>query len=253
MQRPQPPTRRRTFELGVATLVGLLTFSIPFLLIEAGRESHPELRVVNVGGRLSTFVMLDDARVLVMNVSDPRDANALLGRIRRPWDAGPSALVSSASPSAGAALLSTLEQTEPLQVIILGLPGAEPEWTAIERLCAERGVQLDYVSRSGTVRHAQAELWFESGDSAAVIVRAGGINIAIGLGGEYLSTQAAVVISDAEPPSSPHTRLLIRSEALTGPPVAVTELLVDRDQSISLVLEPFRVVARGGTVRQPPD
>jgi hypothetical protein len=253
VQTSQCPARRWiTFELASAALVGLLTFGIPLLLVEARRASHPELRVVEVGGRLSTYIMLDDARVLIINVSDPRDAHALLGRIRRPWEPGPSAIVASASGDSAAALLSTIEQTEPAQVIILGLPGAEPEWTILERACEQRAIELEYVPAIGVIRHQQADLSIESGERAAVVVSVDAISVVIGLGDQYPSARAAVVVSDTEPPAAVHASLLVRSQPLTQGAAGATELLVERNQSITLVIEPDRIVARGGEVRQPP-
>lgn len=242
-------------ELLVAVLAGLATLSLPLAVLSWTASSPPEVAIVSGSGRISAFVVSDELRLLALTAVDPREVQALLGRIRRPWEAGPTVLVlSAANDPEASGVWAALQLTDMDQVIVVGLPGAHPTWTAVERHCDAHAIQLDYVPERATVALEGMLLVLQAagedgGD--ALLVRAGRLNIAIALDGKFPKEPAGVVISNGEPglrlkPDA----LLIRSEQLIQPIPGTTELALGRNGTATLLLDGDGVRVRGGDVRR---
>jgi hypothetical protein len=237
-------------------LAGLATFGLPLAVLSWTAASPPEVKVVSNNGRLSAFIVSDGLRLLALTEVDPREVQWLLGNVRRPWEAGPSTLaVSAANDPRASGLWAALQQTDVKQVIVVGLPGADPTWTAVERHCEQHGIRLDYVAARATIDAEDMLLVLLHGDEQAggdsLLLRSGQLNIAIALDSSYPSDAAGIVIANGAPSAEvPQPDLLIRSEWLTQPLPQTTELALGRSGTVSLLLEDDRVRVRGGSPRQ---
>lgn len=243
-------------EFLVAVLAGLATFAVPLAVLSWTAAPPPEIKIVSGSGRISAYVVNDELRLLALTAVDPREVQALLGRIRRPWQDGPAVLVlSAANDPEASGVWAALQLTDLDQVIVVGLPGAHPTWTAVERHCDAHAIQLDYVPERATVTLDGLLLVLQAGDEDdggdALLVRAGRLNIAIALDGKFPKGPAGVVISNGEPglrlkPDA----LLIRNEPLVQVVPGTTELALGRNGTATLLFDGTGVRVRGGDVRR---
>lgn len=244
-------------ELLVAALAAIVVFSVPLAVRSAMAEPVSEVKVVGMDGRLSAYVVTDQVRLLTLNVRDPRDAQALLGRIRQPWEPGPSVLVvSAANDERAVGVWTAMNQTQPSQIIVVGLPGADPAWTALERSCTERGIHLDYVAERSTVEVGELELIVQRGDDAtgdALILRSGQTNIAIALDGGFPDGSSSVVVANGEPARNARPpSLIVRTDVYDSLGAGSTQLVTGRNGTVTLLLEDERIRIRGGSLQSPP-
>jgi hypothetical protein len=235
-----------------------MTFGLPLAVLSWTQESRPEVTVDSNDGRLSAFIVSGEVRLLALTETDPREVQWLLGRIRRPWEAGPSTLVvSAANDPQASGIWAALQQTDADQVIVVGLPGAEPTWTAVERHCEQHDIRLDYVPDRATIEVEGLQLVVQrgggDGGGEALLLRTDQLNIAIALDGGMPNVSARIVIANGVPgEDAQRPALLIRSQWLTHALPGVTELAVGRTGTVSLTLGDGEVHVRGGTPRQSP-
>src|SRR4051794_31220934 len=112
--------------------MALLVFGVPYGALTLSTKPEPELRVIRTGDTLGGLLIDGQARMLILGTGDPREANAALGRLAGPLEDSVTTLVAAADDKIVAGLFEALQQSSPAQVLILGVPGADPTWAAIE-------------------------------------------------------------------------------------------------------------------------
>jgi hypothetical protein len=149
--------RVRRFANPHRELISITLISIAAAVILAGlvNRIQPDERVVvgNTGGTLTTLIELQEARILVGAGPSRSHSADLLGRTTRPWDRDIELLILPGWDDhhvSGA--LGLLERRTVNGIAIVGLPGAEPLWTILEREAESRGVELTYIDRASQLK-----------------------------------------------------------------------------------------------------
>lgn len=240
----------------VTCATSLLVVLVPLLVLELVAKDEPELRVVETGDRFSALLVAGDTRMLLVNTGDRTQARALLGRIARPWEPGPSAIVAPASDHVAIGVWEVLLRTEPKQLLVAGLPGADPTWHAIERHCRQHDISIDYLSSTASIEGTPLDIDLfvpgqEPGQHALTIRRAG-LVIALPLDESPATPASQVLVSNAARHRTTSQGIAIRGDGAPASPSGNTLIAGDREV-VRLVIEQGRVRIRGGTLLQAGD
>ena len=144
----------------VAACVGVL-LGLGLYWITQGHDRGAELRVAASNRALSVLIADGEQRVLVLNATGPQDARAVIGLLVQPWERDPSTLIVSADQDNEEAIWEALQRLSLQQAIVVGAPGADPDWIEIERYCRDNGIELSYVGVSTTVQMTRFLLTIE--------------------------------------------------------------------------------------------
>jgi hypothetical protein len=234
---------------GIVT--GLLVFSVPYVATNALADPSPELRAIRAGDGLAMLLRDDEARILILNTGDPQEAIAALGRLSGPLDADVTTLLSAADDALVAALYEVLLRTSPGQVILLGVPGADPTWTALEAECKRRGIALDYVSGSARVSTTRLQLVLDGPSldgegSAMVTILRGATGVAVAFGTPPPSRQGHVLVT-MDGTAEGFAAIVTPREGRG----AAARIVIGRRDRVRIVLEQDEVRVFGGSLRDP--
>lgn len=234
-------------------LAGLLTFGMPFLLLEWLTDDPPVVRVARTGGQLSALVADGDTRVLVVNADDREELRAALGKFGRPWEPRPRLLIAPPDDAAAVGLWEALQTTDPERVVVTGVPGADPLWAAIERRCRDAGIELTWLTDRLVVDTARLRLTIfgtapDTRAGSAVVVRRGGANVVLALDEREQRVAGQVLVTSAEEPRT--TADVVVTSRSEPHELTRDEVVVGRDV-VELVLDAQRVRVFGGTHRGP--
>jgi hypothetical protein len=229
-------------------------FVVPMTVVGWLDNPPPEVRVLDTADQLSTLVVDDDARILVVNTSDREAAAAFLGRIAQPWEQKPQTIVASSSDDAALGLWEALQRLEPSSVIIAGIPGAEPLWSAIEAECANRRIDLRYVADRAVIATDRLNLTVfgappETSTGRGVVVRRGSVSLVIALDAIPPRVEAHTLIFNGDPAPTTPDLLLTSDDTSRTPPQH--EVLVGDLNAVRLVIEEDAVRVFGGILRSP--
>ncbi len=182
---------------------GAIIFLGIFSILEVLHEDQPHLRIGETDGRVSGLIVTDDTRLLILNTEDRAEARSFAGRMARPWEPDPSAVLVSAADYAASGLWEYLQVAEPNQVVIAGLPGSDVVWEAALDLCASRNISVDFVTHSSTISiepFTVTVLSAKPGDplSAAVVIRRDSANVFLRLDGDPANVQSQLTIGDSQ-------------------------------------------------------
>ncbi len=248
----RPTIRRHDWLLaGVAAFV---VFIVPMTVVGWLNDPQPEIRVLETDERLSTLVIDDDARILIVNTSNREAAGAFLGRIAQPWEPKPQTIVAAASDEAAIGVWEALQRIDPISVVIAGIPGADPLWSAIEAECASRQIDLRYVTDRATITTDRLHLTVfgappETDTGRGVVIRRDTVSILIALDAVPPRVDAQALIFNGDPaPATPD--LVVTSDDSPRTP-SHHEVLVGDLRAVRLVIEEDAVRVFGGVLRPP--
>jgi hypothetical protein len=248
----RPAIRRHEWLL--AGIAALVVFVVPITVVGWLDDPQPEIRVLDTDQRLSTLVVDDDARILIINTDNREAAGAFLGRIAQPWEPKPQTIVASASDDAAIGVWEALMRLEPSSLVIAGVPGADPLWSAIEAECTRRQIDLRYVADRAVIETDHLNLTVfgappESDAGRGVAVRRGSVSIVVALDAVAPQIDAQALIFNGDPsPATPDLQITSDDSPRTPPQ---HELLVDDRRAARLVIEEDAVRAFGGVLRPP--
>jgi hypothetical protein len=248
----EPPARA----LWVAALAAFaLVFFGPLIALAAVSDDPPSVRVFQTDGRVSALVADGGLRVLILNSTDPRTANAALGEAR-PWEPGPDVIVAPSTDDVATGLLSAIRASSPQSVIIAGLPGAGTLWHALERECESRGIDVTYTVGSTSIVGERVTLTVfgiedDEDEGRAVIVRrtAGGASVAIALDRGLPRVRSHVVVTTGDA-DAVNADLIVTTDD-DARPVRQPELALGFRERARLLLNADAVEVFGGTFRGP--
>ncbi len=248
----RPSIRRHEWLL--AGITALVVFVVPMTVISWLDDPQPEIRVLETSGRLSALIVDEDSRILIVNTHDREAAGAFLGRIAQPWESQPRTIVASSDDGAAIGVWEALQRLEPSSVVIAGIPGADPLWSAIEAECTRREIDLRYVADRAFVAMHRLNLTIfgsSSGSEAGrgVVIRRGGVSVIVALDAVPPPVEGQTLIFNGDPsPATPD--LVITSENSPRTPPR-HEVLVDDRSATRLVIDEDAVRVFGGTLRSP--
>lgn len=235
-------------------LVGLVVFLTPLVILETLADHPPEIRVTSTGQRFSALVVSGDQSILLMNSMRPDEAISALGRLRRPWEPRPSIVIAPATDDAAPGLIEAIHLLDAERVVIAGLPGADPSWSRIERLCREREIELvfldDYMRiDAGSISLSILAPGSQGDGLSELIISRNGLQVAIGMGPQVPRTlaQIAVLNGDVQVASSIGPVVVQGSWAeqnLGGG----SRLSVENQEVVTVLLEEDRLRVKGGQV-----
>jgi RNase P/RNase MRP subunit p29 len=252
-----PAQRRR--DRTVAWLAGIVALvvgaAVPISIVLALAEDPLELRVFTTGDALSTLIVDGDVRVLVINSDDREATSAALGTMARPWEPRPRVLIAPAEDRAATGLWEALARSEPDAVIIAGLPGADPIWSAIEDECVARGIELRFVAGTLDIatEHLEVSIFGQTPDAkegSSVVVRHEGVNMLLSLLGTGVRVEAQVVVGSAPSPDNGVAVLVTTHPVATD--VEYAQIIVSEREIIHMRLDGRRVRIEGGTLMYQP-
>ena len=243
----------------VGALVGLLVFLAPLTILEAVAEDPPEIRFTPTGDRFSALVASGDQSILVINSNRADEATSALGRLRRPWEPRPQTIVAPSADDAAAGVLQAAALLTPERVIIAGLPGADPAWSRLERLCRDEGIELvfaaDYLRiEAGDIAISILTSHSQEGNEPELVISGNGLHVALGLGVQPPSTPAHIaVVNGTAAPDSTGSSVIIQSSWMHQENDVGTRLLANRQEVVTILVEENKLRVRGGQVIARPD
>jgi hypothetical protein len=234
-------------------VVALLVFLIPVALLDWTSDTPPEIRIIETRGRLSSLIVDGEARMLVIDSTDREVARAAAGSLSAPWEARPTIVIASSDDRAATGLWEILQGSTPRRLLISGVPGAHALWAEIERECARRGVELNYVTSHASVQTERLTILVtgvepERPGPLAVVVRRGGANVVIALDGGSPPIPGQVLVTSGDGLRSPADLVVTPRRAVRQP--GHHELLVGRGEQVRLILEADAIRAQGGEARR---
>jgi hypothetical protein len=236
--------------LGV--LAAALVCAVPLYVMARAAPHEPEARVLATGEQLSALIADGDARVLIINARDRTVARSALGRLTRPWEPAITTLVAPADDAAAPGLLEALLRTQPSTVIVVNVPGADPTWAEIERICRERAIAFTIVADEARVATGKLNLTFLAGgaanDSGAVIAQRGDVSVLFALGHSPVSANGQLLISNRAPSDGSATVAQLTSDPHAG---ATVRVVVDDQRPIRVMIELNRLRVGGGARLDP--
>jgi hypothetical protein len=254
VSQPAASGRPRRLEWLLAGLAALVVFTVPMTVIGWLDNPAPEVRVLASPERLSALVIDGDARVLIVNTDDREGAVALLGRIAQPWETKPVTVIAPAEDGAAIGLWEVLQRLDPVSVVVAGVPGADPLWSAIDAECARRGIDLRYISDRASLPIDRIELMVfgvppEQAGTPGVVIHRGDVSVAVAFDATPPPVEAQALVLNGDPaPATPD--LLVTSDDSPRSP-ARHELLVGDLRYARLVIEEDAVRVFGGVLRSP--
>lgn len=251
--RAARPTIRR-HEWLLAGIAALVVFIVPMTVVGWLDDPQPEIRVLETDARLSTLVIDDDVRILIINTDNREAAGAFLGRIAQPWEPKPQTIIAAASDEAAIGVWEALQRLDPSSVIIAGIPGADPLWSAIEAECTRRQVDLRYVADRAAIATDRLSLTIfgappEIDSGRGVVVRRGNASVLVALDAVPPRVEGQALIFNGDPAPATPDLLVTSDDRPRTPPQH--ELLVNDRRAARLVIEEDAVRVFGGVLRPP--
>jgi hypothetical protein len=235
----------------VGILAAVLVCGAPLYAIARTAPHEPELRVLATGNQLSTLLADGDARVLIVNTRDRSAARSALGRLTRPWEPAINTLVAPAADGAAPGLLEALERTLPSAVVVVGVPGADPTWAAVERICRDRAVAYTIVTDAAQVTTDNLRLTFLAGATApggGVIVQRADVAVVIALSANPVAANGQLLISTGTPGAEDAYSVQLTSDPQAG---HTQRVVVGETRPIRVTIEAERLRVGGGTRLDP--
>jgi len=248
----RPEIRRHDWLL--AGIVALVAFIIPMTVVGWLNDPQPEIRVLETDEQPSTLIVDNDARILIINTSNREAAGAFLGRIAQPWEPQPQTIVATSSEDAAIGIWEVLQRLEPSSVVIAGIPGADPLWSAIEAECTRRQIDLRYISDRSTIATDRLNLTIfgtppETETGRGIVVRRGHVSVVIALDTTPPQLDAQALIMTGDPaPATPD--LQVTSDDSPRTPKH-HEVLVKDLHAVRLLIDEDAVRVFGGVLRSP--
>jgi hypothetical protein len=231
----------------ISCLAAIVVFAAPLLVAGAVTESASELRLVRTGDNISALIITGNERILLINSDDRTATRSAIGRLARPWEPVTKTLIAPADDAAAVGLWEALRDPRIRQAIIVGTPGSDPIWSRIERECAQRSVELEYVSTLSHVELTGAALTIEP-DGMTVRVHSGGGAVAIALANLPVGLAANVaIVNDL-------TRLPLEVDLVVAPSFSDEDLetpivrMNDRE-IVRIRFEPATLRVQGGSLQ----
>lgn len=228
----------------IGGLAALFVFSIPLIVSNATASHDPEIRAIRSGRHFAALIVTDSGRVLFVNSDDRRVTRSLVGRLARPWESDAATVIAPAQDRTAVGLYETMQHPAITQVIVLGLPGADPIWSAIERDSATRGIDVHFLATESRIETLPVTLDLGPSDDdhdAYIAVSHGSTLVGISGGDDPPSTPLHVAILAAWPDDEIDADLVIvpvRPETDVG-----TSSVVTRDNEV------VRITLADGEVR----
>ena len=243
--------RRGPAMAGWLAMVSVLL--VPLGLAAARSDPPPELRIIAAGQSLASLIVDRDARLLVIASNDRAEARAALGRLTRPWETDITTLVAPASDTAAPGLLEALARTAPGQVIVLGVPGAQPVWRELELECARRGIELTYVAGESQITTQRLSMLLSgplpgAKTPTSLALRRGGVGVLIAVDGGAVAERGQLLVSNGIAAAANGVAAQITSTALAG---AVSRVVVGDISPVRVVIEPDKLRIAGGAAISP--
>jgi hypothetical protein len=236
----------------VGVLATLLVCGAPLYAFARTEPHEPELRVLATDKQLSALLADGNARVLIINAQDRSVARAALGRLTRPWEPDITTLVAPSRDDAAPGLLEALERTLPSAVVVVGLPGADPTWAEVERICRERGIAYTIVADEAQLTTDTLSITMVAGatvtDSGALIAQRGDISVVIALGASRVAAHGQVLVSNSALSGASDSAVQLTSDPHAG---ATQRVVVDDIRPVRLTIESERLRVSGGARLDP--
>jgi hypothetical protein len=231
----------------VFCLAALVAFATPLLVVGAVTPVDPEIRLIRTTGSVSALIVTERERVLIINSDNRGVTRSAIGRFARPWEPTITTLLAPANDTAVVGLWEALRDPRIQQVIIVGLPGSDPLWCRIERECAQRGVDLEYVNARSYVALTNAGLVIDPA-GMTVSVRHHTAVVAIALTSELLTLGANIaVVNDIA--AAPQDADLIVAPSYPETDVMTPVVMVGDRELVHLVLQANTIKVQGGRPR----
>lgn len=147
MDEARSPTRYRpilSWLLGVA--VGCVVVALPLAVATLFADDDPMIQVATTDSSISGVLSSGSHRVLFTNTWSPAEARSFYGRVTGPWDQQANTLIAPGTDRAAPGVLELLERAQPEQLIVIGVPGADPTWAHIERWCRANAMDVHWVA-----------------------------------------------------------------------------------------------------------
>jgi hypothetical protein len=237
---------------GAGILAAALAFLIPLLAIGGSSSANPTVRVFPTGERLSALVIDGNVRVLLLNADDLQATSSALGRSTRPWEADPDTIIAPADDAVAPSIWQAIQITGSRQLLIAGVPGADPIWSEIERICRSDGIDLQYLSSESTIELPSLHLRViaSSPDAdlpAAVAIERGETRLLVALDSASADLSSHALVIAELPEELPQTTVaLVRDPPIV--PHARYLIAVPRRGMVTVVIEPDRLRFDGGTL-----
>lgn len=186
----------------IAAICAIIVFGGPLIAASALVERDPEIRIIRSGDSFSALIVTDAARALVVNSTDQRIARSTIGLLSRPWEPDPTTLIAPADDRAAAGLWEAMKHPGVQQILIVGLPGAEPIWAEIERESRSRNVMTTYIAEESLIEMGSLILTVapQMGDSAPLIaVRRHNAVVHLALTADVPANQSNVAVVERGP------------------------------------------------------
>ena len=232
----------------VAGACAVIAFSIPFLIITALAERHPEIRLVQTGDGISALIVDGRARVLVVNSNDRTHTRAALGRLARPWEPDFSTVISTAEDDAAPGLWEALEYPALRRVVIAGLPGSDPVWSWIETEARKREIEVHFAGEPISLSSENLQIEVQPGttpEMAYVSVTQGNVVVLVGLGALPPQIPAQTLVTHYGPGDIEQYPLTVMP-ASTASSLTPGTVLMGENSVVTLVLEEEQLRVRGG-------
>ena len=201
----------------VAVIAAIVVFGAPLIVAGAVNKNDPEIRVIRTGDAFTALFVTDDARALVVNSSDRRVTRSAIGLLARPWEPDPETLIAPADDSAASGIWEAMKHPAATQIVIVGLPGAEPVWAAIERESRSRDIDVVYVAEDSTIDMNDLLLSVKPATgrrAPAIIARHDRTTVLVSLDAQSPSTPSHVSILNSVPDIPVATDLIVAPEIL---------------------------------------
>ena len=231
----------------VAGLCALLSFGIPFTIINAMSSPDPEIRIIRTGQHLSALIVDGDDRLLVVQAHERGLARSLPGRLARPWEPDYRTVISPFRDEAAVGLLEVMRHPSVNHVIVAGVPGSHAVWSAVERDAKVNSTNVTYVGTPGVVHTERLQIEIapaQSGNPAYLrIVRNESIMVMLLEPGDS-PVPAHVTIGNSEAgEASAGLRVTLAATADTELEHAI---LVRSDETVTVIVESTRIRVAGG-------
>lgn len=144
-------------------LVAAVLIGVPLGWSVSALGSAAQIRVGNTGGNLSVIITVEGRSIVVGGSQQRGELAELVDRGTLPWRRHVSLLVVPGwddhyAPGA----LGLVERSTVEAIVVVGLPGADPIWTLLDRAAAERDIPINYLSTAHQLPLSDdTKLWFD--------------------------------------------------------------------------------------------
>jgi hypothetical protein len=200
-RRAVPRLSRRSLIAG--SIAALVTVVAPLIVWSRQSNDEPEVRVLRTRDRATALIADGSARVLVVNSPDREAVRDAIGRASRPWEPLPHLLIAPSDDDAAVGLLEAVEHSRPKNVLVAGVPGADPVWARVAQLCRERAIPVQYVTTMATAETERLQITVLGADpeerkpARAAIVRRGETNLVVAFDAGPQPTPGQVLIANS--------------------------------------------------------